>query len=60
MITGIGNIRPSNREANCGQATPVVEKNVAAVSGATIMGDGGVARIMDVAAVMRHADQEAT
>lgn len=34
-------------------------KNIDVVSGATIMGDGGVALIMDTSAVVRHADREA-
>jgi two-component system chemotaxis sensor kinase CheA len=33
-------------------------KNVEVVSGATIMGDGRVALIMDIAALVRHADRE--
>ena len=33
-------------------------KNINVVSGATIMGDGRVALIMDIAAVVRHADRE--
>ncbi len=33
-------------------------RNIDVVSGATIMGDGRVALIMDIAAVVRHADRE--
>lgn len=33
-------------------------RNVEVVSGATIMGDGRVALILDVAAIVRHADRE--
>jgi two-component system chemotaxis sensor kinase CheA len=33
-------------------------RNINVVSGATIMGDGRVALIMDIAAVVRHADRE--
>ena len=33
-------------------------KNIEVVSGATIMGDGEVALILDIAAIVRHADRE--
>ncbi len=33
-------------------------RNVKVVSGATIMGDGRVALILDIAAIVRHTEQE--
>jgi two-component system chemotaxis sensor kinase CheA len=40
------------------QSLGKVFKNVSVVSGATIMGDGRVALILDVAAIVRHSDRE--
>jgi two-component system chemotaxis sensor kinase CheA len=40
------------------QSLGKVFRNVNVVSGATIMGDGRVALILDVAAIVRHADRE--
>ena len=42
------------------QSLGKVFRNVNVVSGATIMGDGRVALILDVAAIVRHANRECT